>query len=132
LDFYQFGLDVDKNARNKKKPEYERVIHYGEVQYIIELTIQPSEDLDIDEPERHILALVVPGNTGGNDATDGFDTFPRYKNSPAGLEPMRFIDLSSIECLVGRVLTRNHWYIIDRSFGVPRTAFVEVNNDEEF
>lgn len=80
------------------------------------------------EQEHHVLAFVTPCKTKGSDATV---CLTAYADSPTGKDAPRFINLNSIECAVGRIKSRNGWFIIDRSAGLARTSFVDDDNSDE-
>lgn len=80
------------------------------------------------EEHHHVLALVTPCRTDGNNATE---TLTGYPDGPAGKDAPRFVDLNSVECTVGRIRSRNGWFIIDRSAGLARTSFVDEDDSDE-
>lgn len=95
--------------------------------YLIDFTM-PKLSLKRHEEHHHVLAFVTPCNTNANDATN---TLTAYLDTPAGQSPPRFIDLNSIECSVGRIKSRNAWFIVDRSAGLARTSFIDEEGSDE-
>ncbi|KAG8922102.1 hypothetical protein FRC02_012132 [Tulasnella sp. 418] len=129
--FIRFELEVDIYAhQTKKKPVFGRKVYYAQLQYllVVEFTTRVNtENVKIPEPETHVLAYVKPCKMGNKDATVELASF---KDGPTGFETPQFIDLNSIDCVVGRVLRDKKWYIIDRSRGVAQTMFIQDGDRE--
>jgi hypothetical protein len=64
-----------------------------------------------------ILALITPCVTGGKDASV---EITKYQTTTTSI----ITDIQTISCVVGRVLTRGKWGIIDRSGGLVKTEFI--------
>jgi len=73
--------------------------------------------------KKMVLALVTPCKTEGRDASLELVSYTTT------LAPI-VMDLLSIKAVVGRILTRNAWWIIDRSPELASAMF-EVAEDEE-
>jgi hypothetical protein len=97
---------------------------YGQLQYIIEVTLPSAELPNIPEKRRFLLACVKPCNTKGRDATSEVTTYERTTTDI-------FIDIQAIGCVVGRVKKGNMWAFVDRSGDLARTVFVDpaINED---
>ena len=67
-----------------------------------------------------LLAVITPCVTNGKDATK---QLTMYNDTTTQI----VTDLQAVECVVGRVLTRNGWGIIDRSGDSSRTEFIPSN-----
>lgn len=105
----------------------ERKVFYGQFHYALVVQIPKIETKTLNIAAKdYILACVSPCNTN---TIDGAVKLAHYKDKD--VDPQEFIDVQSIECLVGRVLTRGHWWIIDRSKGVARTDFMDGNQDSD-
>lgn len=70
-----------------------------------------------------VLALVTPCKTEGRDASLELVSYTTT------LAPI-VMDILSIKAVVGRILTRNAWWIIDRSPDLASTVF-ETDEAEE-
>lgn len=109
--------------------EFKHVICYGQLHYLIDFRMPELVfGKKKHAPKHHILGFVTPCRTEGKDATKDLVV---YHNGPQGLHPQRFINISSIECAVGRVKSRSKWWIVDRSNGLARTSFVDEEDSED-
>jgi len=101
----------------------ETVTHYGKLEHIITITLpQGHENLQPSGPTNSIVALIHRCTLKEDDPQlAGLDIhfFSKERQS------FDVIDITSIQCLVGRVKTGNSWAIIDRSGklaqAVPKT-----------
>ncbi|KAG8927712.1 hypothetical protein FRC01_007055 [Tulasnella sp. 417] len=129
--YIRFELLKDRNEEYTTRPIiWERTVYYGQLHYLIDF-VMPTIIFDKKrhKERRHVLAFVTPCNTNGSDATKALTA---YSDSPAGRSPSRFIDLNCVECAVGRIKSRNAWFIVDRSGGLARTSFIdEPDSDGE-
>jgi hypothetical protein len=66
------------------------------------------------------MAVITPCVTNGKDATNQLTI---YHNTTTQI----VTDLQAVECVVGRVLSRSGWGIIDRSGDSSRTEFIPSN-----
>jgi hypothetical protein len=104
---HKYEAEVDFYERQvNRAPVMIKRFFFAELHRIVRLNIAPNEDLQLDEHEEILLALVKTCK-----AEQDEHGFWRYSNL-GGLE---FIDLATIKCTVGRVHDRDAWYIIDRS-----------------
>ncbi|KAI1785700.1 hypothetical protein LXA43DRAFT_899245 [Ganoderma leucocontextum] len=94
-----------------------RQVQYGELLAILELAFDPTQPL-----WKHLggtsllLAIITPCRTRGEDATK---TLTLYWKTLANV----VVDLHAVQAVVGRVKSRYHWGIIDRSNDLARTLF---------
>ncbi|KAI1787592.1 hypothetical protein LXA43DRAFT_895990 [Ganoderma leucocontextum] len=94
-----------------------RQVQYGELLAILELAFDPTQPV-----WKHLggtsllLAIITPCRTKGEDATK---TLTLYRKTLADV----VVDLHAVQAVVGRVKSRKHWGIIDRSNDVARTIF---------
>jgi len=106
----------------------ETVTHYGKLEHIITITLpQGHENPWSSEPANSIVALVYRCILKEDDPRlAGLDIhfFSREKQS------FDVLDITSVQCLVGRVKTGNSWAIIDRS-GKSAQAVYKAQNDGE-
>ncbi|KAF8493835.1 hypothetical protein BU17DRAFT_59563 [Hysterangium stoloniferum] len=124
--FVCYELLVKNNHRSKKKSEPTEIqqVFYGQIHYIISLKLSSCAELNIPDTPCSLLARISPCITNGKDATESLTSYNRTSTEI-------FIDLRTINCVVGRVQRGRDWYIIDRSGGIARTVFIEPNLDEE-
>ncbi|XP_006458586.1 hypothetical protein AGABI2DRAFT_141379 [Agaricus bisporus var. bisporus H97] len=102
---------VDRYAHQRnRRPEYVKRSFFGQLQRIIVLNLPPIPQLNIDLPLTVIYAVVqaVKVKLEGS----------LYYYSTMGATEV--IDLSTVQCLIGRVRDGNRWGIIDRS-GISTT-----------
>ena len=97
-----------------------RTIFYGKLERILEYKIQDSKFWGILRGKRRLLAVITPCVTNGKDATNQLTIYNETTTQIV-------TDLQAVECVVGRVLTRNGWGIIDRSGDSSRTEFIPSN-----
>ncbi|KAI0682508.1 hypothetical protein BC835DRAFT_1298874 [Cytidiella melzeri] len=99
-------------------------IYYGRLETIIDLTLPETPDNDIfweDHQGCHVLlALITPCATSGTDGAKEAVSFRQEQTKVV-------VDLRTITNKIGRVETRGRWGIIDRSTGMARTVFVDLD-----
>lgn len=116
----QYEMDVDKNARYPKRPVVlESRIFFGQLQHIFVIRLRASPILRLKEKTTLILAAI---RTCANPQVKGESSLPYYSREGH----LEIIDMSCVQCLIGRVKDGNEWAIIDRS---ESCAPVLVNND---
>jgi hypothetical protein len=100
---------VDRHARRRRKtPDFESQSFFGQLKRILLLELPSAQRLNLDEPTTVILALIQEVK-----ATLRNGIF-YYKNF--GVDEV--VDLSTLQCVVGRIRDRDEWAIIDRSDNV--------------
>jgi hypothetical protein len=105
----QYTQLVDRYARQKRiTPEFELQNFFGQLQHIFVLEIPSTPRLDIAMPTTIILALIK------NVKTTLVDNVYYYK--VLGVDEV--VDLTTVQCVVGRIWDRDEWVIIDRSDNV--------------
>jgi len=115
---------IDKNARYRNKPvELEPAVFFGQLQHIFVVHLQASAKLKLKQPTTLILAAIrtCADITTKNDTMD-----IKYYSRDGHLE---VVDISCIQCVVGRLKDGNDWAIIDRSGAAARPVFVDDNDD---
>ena len=121
--FLKYSATIaNRNAYRGEPPEI-RTTGYGQLLAIYEVKIAASYALRLDQDTTYLLADLEPCNTDGKDATKEVVC---YSTSRAPV----IINLLLVESVVGRVLSRGAWYIIDRSNDEARTVFVQPQDDE--
>ena len=79
---------------------------FTELHHIVHIKLPANEGLHLNECEEVFLALVKTYKAEQDECG-----YWRYSN----LRGFEFIDLTMIECTVGRLYDRDAWYIIDRN-----------------
>lgn len=97
-----------------------RTIFYGKLERILEYEVPDSKFWGVLRGKTRLLAVITPCITNGKDATNQLTI---YNDTTTQI----VTDLQAVECVVGRVLTRNRWGIIDRSGDSSRTEFIPSN-----
>ena len=97
-----------------------RTIFYGKLERILEYEIPDSSFWGVLRGKTRLLAVITPCITNGKDATKEVTI---YNDTTTQI----VTDLQAVECVVGRVQTRNAWGIIDRSGDSSRTEFIPLN-----
>ncbi|KAJ6462061.1 hypothetical protein DFH09DRAFT_1494478 [Mycena vulgaris] len=116
--YVRYVLLVDANARYARvAPRYEPVTFYGQLQNIFVVKLPPTAELELQQETTLILAAVRKC-----DVTARNDLDMHYYRKDG---PVEVVDISSIQCLVGRVKTTDgkNWVIIDRSGSLARPYY---------
>lgn len=107
--FIQYIQLVDRYARQKKKdPEFEPQNFFGQLQRILVLDLPSTLQLNLATPTTIILALIK------NVKATLTNNIYYYKGP--GVDEV--VDLTTVQCVVGRIWDRDEWAIIDRSDNV--------------
>ena len=123
----QYDSLVDRNAAFRNQPVIlELRTFYGELQDIFVITVPASPALGLLLPEQVILAGIRTCTLDDRTAPGGLDI--HYYTHTGRYE---VVDIKNVQCLVGRVLDRGQWAIIDRSGGLARALYVEDNDVDD-
>jgi hypothetical protein len=115
----QYELYVDKYARQRRKtPKLELKTFYGQIQHIILVRLPATQDLQLNEPETVILASIKNCPIKRSNDLD-----MHYYQGEDGYTEI--VDITSIQCLVGRIFDRDWWTVIDRSGKLARPEALE-------
>ena len=100
---------MDRYARQRKRiPEFEVQNFFGQLQRILVLELPSTPRLNIAMPTTVILALIREVKATLRNGIYYYKDF--------GVEEV--VDLSNLQCVVGRIWDRDQWAIIDRSDNV--------------
>ena len=106
---FQFQLLVDKYANQRRRaPEFELQDFYGQILRFLVVDIPDSQAQADLEIETGSLAYAVIRQINLLDEIAGGIKY--YKD----LGPIIFVDLNQVKCVIGRVMDRGKWAIIDR------------------
>ena len=125
---------IDKHARRPRRtPEYEVKTFYGQLQhiYVVRFTA-PCRDLGLDGPSTIILAAIrncILDDTGTDNYARSKLDIHYYSTQGA----LHIIDITCIQCLVGRMKDRDKWAIVDWSGLLARALYVadDIDIDRE-
>lgn len=95
-----------------------KTTEYGRLECILVIELAPNPVLGITHTTTKILADLTPCDCVGEDATIEPVSYRRF-------QPGRILDIQAVENVVGRILSRGDWYMIDRSVDGARTAFID-------
>ena len=117
----QYTLLVDRLARFvNAEPEFEPVVHYGQLLSIYILPLPASPELKLASPTTLVLACIKPCAIPTNQRLpDGTPFFTPRESS------VEVVDLQTVAAVVGRVEVGNLTYIIDRSGVLADVTFVD-------
>ena len=97
-----------------------RTIFYGRLERILQYDVPDTKFWGIFRGETRLFAVITPCITNGRDATKHVTV---YTDTTTQI----VTDLQAVQCVVGRVQTRNRWGIVDRSGDFSRTEFIPSN-----
>lgn len=114
---------VDKYARQaRRQPEYELRTFYGQLQHIYLIQFPGAcGDLGLNQASTIILASIRTCVL--DNPVPQLECLDVKFYSAEGA--VHIIDVTSLQCLVGRIRDRNRWAIIDRSGSLARALYVE-------
>jgi len=113
IHIIQYQLAVDKFAhRPRQAPQFELQDFFGQVLRFIVVNIPLSIDHEI---EAQSLVYAVINEVKVLD--HGTDFYGRFYQATG---PTVFVDLDQVQCVIGRVLDRGKWAIVDRSTSVAQ------------
>jgi hypothetical protein len=109
--FSKYEAFTDRYARQRREPEYEKNIYFGQLQHIFVVQLPVIVVLKHLKPETLFLAAVRTCDVVASDSL-GAQYFSK-------LQQPEILDMSCIQCVVGRVPIGQLWALIDRSRHVP-------------
>ncbi|KAJ7256046.1 hypothetical protein C8J57DRAFT_1075207 [Mycena rebaudengoi] len=127
--YVRYEMLVDKHARRKNvKPEYEKTTFYGQLTHIYRVhfpTVQPH--VKIMKPTTLILAAIRNCDVKPDEPQlQGLDI-----HFYSWVGQLDVIDMTSVQCLVGRVKNGDEWAIIDRSGDLARADWAGEPVDDD-
>jgi len=112
----KYQLLVDKNARFvNAEPHFVPETFYGQLQHIFAIKMPAARQLGISQPEILILGALLTCSIEEHNDLD-----MHYYKTHGRTE---VVDITTVQCLVGRVKDRGSWAIIDRSGSLARATF---------
>ncbi|KIJ64977.1 hypothetical protein HYDPIDRAFT_89555 [Hydnomerulius pinastri MD-312] len=123
--YVRYETLVDKYARQpRRKPEYVMKTFYGRLNHILVVTLPPSERLGTTDPAVHFLAAI---ETCEIERTRE-DLDIHYYTKLGALD---MVDITCVQCLVGRVRVGGQWALIDRSGDLARAIYAAGEDEEQ-
>jgi hypothetical protein len=102
-----------------------RKTYYGRLDSVLECPLSDKGFWGADlKGTTRLLAVITPCKTNGEDATQKVLSYDKTTTQIV-------VDLQSVECVIGRVCTRNRWGIIDRSGDFARTEFISSSSIQD-
>jgi hypothetical protein len=109
----QYQLAVDRFAhRPRQAPQFELQDFFGQVLRFIVVNIPLSLDHGI-EAQSLVYAVIDEIKVLDHGSVTNF--YGRFYRATG---PIVFIDLNQVQCVIGRILDRGKWAIVDRSTSV--------------
>lgn len=96
---------------------------YAQVHYVVKAILPADDILGIHEDYEALLAFVSICDTSG-DATRSRVWYTRLKKP-------QFVNVGTIQCVVGRIKVGNRWGIIDTRLEASWTSFVDADDAAE-
>ncbi|KAI0369836.1 hypothetical protein BV20DRAFT_1036311 [Pilatotrama ljubarskyi] len=117
----RYELLVDKNARYRNRPVIlEKKTFYGQLRQILVINLGPVPSASPPQSEPSTLVLGVIRRCIIESDHRALDI--HYYRRHGALE---IVDITTIQCLVGRVQDRGHYGVIDRSGALARAIYIE-------
>jgi hypothetical protein len=114
---------VDKYARQaRRRPEYDLRTFYGQLQHIYVVRFKEAcPDLGLSDASTIFLAAIKTCTLDNSDSQlRGLDI--HFYSSEGAIH---VVDITNLQCLVGRIWDRCVWAIVDRSGSLARALYVE-------
>ncbi|KAH9922140.1 hypothetical protein B0H21DRAFT_841828 [Amylocystis lapponica] len=118
---YETLVDINASYARRQVVLQKRTF-YGQLQHLVVLRLTPFPHLGIEEPTTIIWAAIrsCVVEQSHNDLDIHF-----YSQGAAGVGALDVIDVTCVQCLVGRVPDGQRWAIIDRSGMLSRAVYAE-------
>jgi hypothetical protein len=107
---YKYDVLVDKHTRNRhRRPSYETRSYYGQLQHLVTIRLPAAAQYGLFEPTLFALGAIRRCDTGKFSNALEVPMYEQYGE-------FEVVDLSTLQCLVGRVKVNEHlWAVIDRT-----------------
>jgi len=108
---------VDKNARKPRAaPDFAPERCYGQLKDILVVGFPASHVLGVKEETTFILAAIEKCDVYAVNRLE----MPVYEKMSA----VEVVDITTVQCLVGRIQEGRRWTIIDRSGAISRSFYI--------
>ena len=118
---------MDQNARYRNRHEvFRKETFFGQLEHVIVLNLTGSlPGIPADSSSCGSFLLGIVRTCSIQESNDLLDI--HYYTHTGRYE---VVDIKNVQCLVGRILDRGQWAIVDRSGGLARAFYVEDDEDE--
>jgi len=111
---------VDIFARQKSRPpQFKLETFFGQLQHLFCVRFVECPDLDIHSETTILLAAIRTCVITKNVLLEGLDMHDYSR-----IGSLHFVDIMNIQCLVGRIVDRDQWTILDRSGSLARATYI--------
>ncbi|EPS93333.1 hypothetical protein FOMPIDRAFT_1136369, partial [Fomitopsis schrenkii] len=123
--FIRYDTIVDKNAHFPRRPVINELrSFFGQLRYIVVLHFPVCHPLGLREPTTIALAAICSCPI----VKSHKDLDIHYYTKEGAID---VVDLTCVQCVIGRVKDGNSWAVIDRSGSLSRAIFAVEEEDEE-
>ncbi|KAH9935848.1 hypothetical protein B0H21DRAFT_813369 [Amylocystis lapponica] len=121
--YVRYETLVDINAKFPRRPVIlQKCTFYGQLQHLVVIRLTPYTRLNIAEPTTIIFAAIRSCLVDSSHSELDIHFYPQ---GAAGVGPLDLVDVTCVQCLVGRVPDGQRWAIIDRSGMLSRAIYAE-------
>ncbi|KAH9922695.1 hypothetical protein B0H21DRAFT_712628 [Amylocystis lapponica] len=121
--YVRYETLVDINARHPRRlVVLQKRTFYGQLQHLVVLRLTPCARLAIKEPTTIILAAIRSCVVESSHSDLDIHFYPQ---GAAGVGSLDVVDVTCVQCLIGRVPDGSQWAIIDRSGMLSRAVYAE-------
>ena len=114
---------ADRNADDPNLPDVPQlIILYGQLLYIARVTLPATMEVSLNEKCDVLLGLVQLCKDAVGDASNRPVWYKRMGN-------MMAVNISTIQCAVGRIKVGKRWGILDLNYGCASTMFIDDEED---
>ena len=109
-------IDINQRSRNRAQ-EMQLETFFGQLQHLFVIRLPPSHELGLLTATTHLLAAIR------NCVTKPIGSLDMHHYSQMGR--LDVVDITCVQCLVGRVKDATGWVVIDRSGSLARAVEAE-------
>ncbi|KAB5587509.1 Transposase family Tnp2 protein [Ceratobasidium theobromae] len=111
--FVRYELLVDRNSRHRNAPvDLQQASQYGQLQHLFMLTLRPRS---VANPSQQALPLLLALIHEAPVLVEDTYEYRVISYADGTLKSGEVVDARAIQCVLGRVLDRGRYWIIDRS-----------------
>jgi hypothetical protein len=126
LIHYQYEAEVDEFEDDPNADE-QMVIKtfFGRLEHVVSFTLPTAQELGLDEPLYIVFTAIRTCNIANTtaDIATGLDYL-------TGFSSLDILDLSCLQCVIGRVDTRGRVAVIDRTGSLQRSWYNDDGTDD--
>jgi hypothetical protein len=116
---------VDHNAHDPTLPDDPGLqVYYGQLQYVTHVTLPANRRIRLREDCDVLIGMV----TLCKDAIGDASLHPVWYSEMGNLIT---VNISTIQCAVGRIKVGQKWGILDLNYGCTSTTFMDDEGDDE-